>query len=109
MPSSAEAIILARVNQKILAAGETLPRVTLRDGSQLQTGTVAAMLHNVALYNAASADARGEIERELELAIPTLAQIGLFALFTPEEWCSGSNPGRQFVGRKAQEYLAGKK
>lgn len=109
MPSSTEAIILARVNQKILAAGETLPRVTLHDGSQLQTGTVAAMLHNVALYNAASADARGEIERELELAIPTLAQIGLFALFTPEEWCSGSNPGRQFVGRKAQEYLAGKK
>lgn len=109
MPSSTEAIILARVNQKILAAGETLPRVTLRDGSQLQTGTVAAMLHNVALYNAASADARGEIERELELAIPTLAQIGLFALFTPEEWCSGSNPGRQFVGRKAQAYLAGTK
>nr|WP_315244278.1 hypothetical protein [uncultured Albidiferax sp.] len=109
MPSSTEAIILARVNQKILAAGETLPRVTLQDGSQLQTGTVAAMLHNVALYNAADASERGEIERELELAIPTLAKIGLFALFSPEEWCNGSNPGRQFVGLKAQAYLAGQK
>ncbi|MEO5795387.1 MAG: hypothetical protein ABIP34_10830 [Rhodoferax sp.] len=103
MPSSTEAIILARVNQKILAAGETLPRVTLHDGSQVQTGTVAAMLHNVALYNAG---ARGEVEHELELAIPTLVKIGLFALFGPEEWCSGSNPGRQFVGLKAKEYLA---
>ena len=106
MPSSTEAIILARVNQKILAAGETLPRVTLHDGSQLQTGTVAAMLHNVALYNAAEASARGEIEHDLEQAIPTLVKIGLFALFSPDEWCSGNNPGRQFVGLKAKEYLA---
>ena len=106
MPSSTEAIILARVNQKILAAGETLPRVTLHDGSQLQTGTVAAMLHNVALYNAAEASARGEIEHDLEQAIPTLVKIGLFALFSPDEWCSGNNPGRQFVGLKTKEYLA---
>jgi hypothetical protein len=102
MPSSTEAIILARVNQKIQATGETLPRAALQDG-KLPTDTVATMLHNVALYNAG---ARGEVERELELAIPTLAKMGLFALFSPAEWCSGSNPGRQFVGLKAQAYLA---
>ena len=106
MPSSTEAIILARVNQKIQATGESQPRVTQQDSSQVQTDTVAAMLHNVALYNAG---ARGGVERELELAIPTLAQIGLFALFSPEEWCSGNNPGRQFVGLKAQAYLASQK
>lgn len=106
MPSSTEAIILARVNQKILAAGETLPRVTLHDGSQVQTGTVATLLHNVALYNAAEASARGEIEHALALVIPTLVKVGLFDLFSPEEWCSGSNPGRHFVGLKAKEYLA---
>lgn len=95
---------LAQVNQKILAAGETLPAVTLGDGTKVQTGTVATMLHNVKLYDAG---ARGQIESELELAIPTLVKVGLFDLFPPEEWMSGGSPGRGFVGRKAKEYLAG--
>ncbi|MDX5371120.1 MAG: hypothetical protein LPK18_01610 [Pseudomonadaceae bacterium] len=40
---------LARINGKILAAGEQLPAVTLHDGSRVQTGTVATMLHNIEL------------------------------------------------------------
>ena len=94
---------LARINGKILAAGEQLPAVTLRDGSRVQTGTVATMLHNIELYNRGE---RGEVERELELAVPTLCRIGLFQLFSPEEWMAAAdNPGRRFVGRKAREYL----
>ncbi|WP_197457446.1 DUF7709 family protein [Crenobacter luteus] len=61
---------LAAVNRRILSDGETLPTVTLKDGSRVQTGTVAAMLHNIARYNAGE---RGEVERELALAVPTLA------------------------------------
>ncbi|UCP00951.1 hypothetical protein LF844_14540 [Metapseudomonas lalkuanensis] len=93
---------LARVNGRILAAGEHLPAVTLKDGSRVQTGTVAAMLQNVRRYNDGE---RGEVERELELAVPTLVKVGLFELFSPQEWAAGDNPGRRFVGLKARQYL----
>ncbi|MEZ5607320.1 MAG: hypothetical protein R3E52_09350 [Burkholderiaceae bacterium] len=94
---------LAGINAKILAAGESLPAVQLKDGTKVQTGTVAAMLHNVALFNAGE---RGQVERELELAVPTLIKVGLFALFSPEEWIAGNNPGRAFVGTVAKRMLA---
>ncbi|PRC95288.1 DUF7709 family protein [Solimicrobium silvestre] len=96
---------LAQINQKIIADGETLPSVMLKDGSSVQTGTVATMLHNINLYNAGQ---RGTVETELELAIPTLFKVGLFDLFVPDEWLSDGNSGRQFVGRKAKEFLANK-
>ncbi len=94
---------LADINQRILAPGESLPAVKLQDGSTVQTGTVAMMLHNVAAYNRGE---RGAVERELELSIPTLIKVGLLDLFSPQEWMDGNNPGRRFVGIKAQEYLA---
>lgn len=93
---------LGSINRKIVADGESLPAVQLRDGSRVQTGTVATMLHNIALYNSGE---RGNIEQELESAIPTLVKVGLFDLFSPDEWASGSNPGRKFVGECAKEYL----
>ena len=93
---------LARVNQKIIAQGQVLPGATLKDGSTVQTGTVATMLHNIKLYDSGE---RGAVEKELELAIPTLFKVGLFNLFTPDEWISDGTPGRQFVGRKAKEFL----
>lgn len=89
---------LAQINQKILAPGESLPSVTLKDGSRVQTGTVAAMLHNISLYNRG---ARGAVEEELRLSIPTLFKVGLFDLFSPNEWVQGNNPGRKFVGEEA--------
>jgi hypothetical protein len=94
---------LAAINQKILAAGESLPLVQLKDGSKVQTGTVATMLRNIELYNAGE---RGEIEKELEAAIPTVAKVGLFDLFPPEEWIAGNNQGRRLVGTLAAQYLA---
>ena len=96
---------LAAVNSKILANGQSLPTVQLKDGSKVQTGTVATMLQNVALYNAVQ---RGRIERELELSVPTLVKVGLFDLFNPDEWIAGVNPGRAFVGREAKRYMATK-
>ena len=93
---------LSRVNQKITDGAAALPAVTLKDGSRVQTGTVATMLYNIALYNAGQ---RGAVEQELELAIPTLFKVGLFELFAPQEWIDGDNPGRAFVGLCAQRFL----
>jgi hypothetical protein len=94
---------LAAANHRIVADGETLPQVTLRNGARVQTGTVAAMLVNITRYNSGE---RGAVETELELAIPTLFQVGLFDLFPAREWILGDNPGRRFVGAKALDYLA---
>ncbi|KRC00612.1 hypothetical protein ASE26_23135 [Duganella sp. Root198D2] len=94
---------LAAINQKILADGESLPLVQLKDGSKVQTGTVATMLRNIELYNAGE---RGDLEQQLEAAIPTVAKVGLFDLFPPEEWIAGSNQGRRLVGTLAAQYLA---
>lgn len=96
---------LANINKKILADGESLPKVMLKDGSKVQTGTVATMLHNITLYNEG---ARGDIEKELELSIPTLVKVGLFDLFPAEDWVAGNNAGRRFVGTKALELFSKK-
>ncbi|ENW94994.1 DUF7709 family protein [Acinetobacter dispersus] len=93
---------LSEINQKVLQDGEVLPQVTLKDGSRVQTGTVATMLHNINLYNAG---VRGTVEDELILAVPTLFKVGMFDLFSVEEWINGSNAGRKFVGEKAKEFL----
>ncbi|ENV52278.1 DUF7709 family protein [Acinetobacter junii] len=86
---------LSEINQKVVQEGEILPQVRLRDGSRVQTGTVATMLHNIHLYNMG---VRGDVEDELALAIPTLVKVGLFDLFSVDEWINGNNAGRKFVG-----------
>lgn len=95
---------LAAINHKIVAAGEVLPAVTLKDGSRVQTGTVATLLHNITLYNAGE---RGRVETELAAAIPTLFKVGLFDLFPPAEWIAGDNPGRHHVGKLALAHRDG--
>lgn len=92
---------LASINQKLVAEGEILPAVTLKDGTRVQTGTVATLLFNIARYNEGE---RGQIEEEIRLAIPTLFKVGLFDLFSIEEWISGDNAGRKFVGEAAIQY-----
>ncbi|MDC5271321.1 hypothetical protein OIN82_08930 [Acinetobacter baumannii] len=93
---------LSVINQKVVGEGEVLPQVVLKDGSQVQTGTIATMLHNIELYNAGQ---RGQIEEELKIAIPTLIKVGLFDLFEVDEWIKGTNAGRTFVGMHAKAYL----
>ena len=61
------------------------------------------MLRNVALYNAGE---RGEVEEQLKTAVPTLIKVGLFELFSVDEWINGQNPGRRFVGLCAKEYIS---
>ena len=90
---------LATINQKILAEGESLPAVTLRDGTRVQTGTFATLMHNIDLYNKGE---RGDIENEMRLAVETLGRIGLFTLFIPDEWMNTNNQGRFFVGSLAK-------
>lgn len=92
---------LASINQKVIEDGQTLPAVKLKDGTQVQTGTVVTMLYNIQRYNAGE---RGEVEQELILAIPTLFKVGLFDLFSAKEWINGENQGRKFVGEQAKEY-----
>ena len=105
-----EHINLATVNQKILAEGETLPSVTLRDGRQVQTGTFATLLHNIDIYNNADTHEidRKNIEQEMMLAVETLMKIGLFTLFSPDEWMATNNKGRYFVGTVAKKMLEDK-
>ena len=94
---------LAEINQKVVQDGEVLPQVKLKDGSRVQTGTVATMLHNINLYNAG---VRGAVEEELMLAVPTLFKVGMFDLFSADEWINGTNAGRRFVGEQAKQFLA---
>ncbi|GAA5018015.1 hypothetical protein GCM10023206_31230 [Acinetobacter puyangensis] len=98
---------LSQINHKVVEDGEVLPQVTLKDGSRVQTGTVATMLHNIALYNRYEHDAaqRSAVEQELKVAVPTLVKIGLFDLFDVDEWIQGENAGRTFVGVQAKAYL----
>lgn len=98
---------LSHINHKVVEDGEVLPQVTLKDGSRVQTGTVATMLHNIALYNRYEHGAaeHSAVEQELKVAVPTLIKIGLFDLFDVDEWIQGDNPGRTFVGLQAKAYL----
>jgi hypothetical protein len=65
---------LSRVNQKITDGAADLPAVTLKDGSRVQTGTVATMLYNIALYNAGE---RGAVEARAEDGDPHAVQGGV--------------------------------
>ena len=100
--SSKNSATLSSVNHKIVAQGETLPVVQLKDGSRVQTGTMAAVMNSINLYNQGE---RGQVEKDLEVAIPTLWKVGLFNLFTPDEFMAGDNAGKAFVGKLAKQYI----
>ena len=46
---------------------------------------------------------KSDIERMMELAIPTLAKVGFLDLFPIDEWEASNSDGRKFVGRRAKE------
>lgn len=68
----------------------------------VQAATLTAALANIERYNNG---ARGDVEMELRRAVPVLFKLGLFCLFTPDEWAAGDNPGRRLVGLAAKAYL----
>jgi hypothetical protein len=105
---------LAQVNQKLGA----FPVIKLADGQAVPTGTVATLLYNIRAYErliaegaASDDDENAEVEklgREIKAAVPVLTKLGMFELFSPEEWCAGNRPGRQLVGQAAKELMAAK-
>ncbi|GAW12325.1 hypothetical protein ANO14919_016900 [Xylariales sp. No.14919] len=90
--------------------GAKFPEITLPDGSKVQTGTVGALLLNIRAYN--TAHAAGDtaktqaLESSFEAALPLLDKVGLFDLFTPDEWIRGNNEGRRAVGKLYEEFKA---
>ncbi|KAH6657170.1 hypothetical protein BKA67DRAFT_532397 [Truncatella angustata] len=86
--------------------GAKMPEITLADGTVVQTGTVGALLMNIKACSKAHAAGDGEKMAKLQEAtcasLPLL-QVGIFDLFTPEEWAQGSNEGRKLVGKLALE------
>jgi len=79
---------LASINNKITATGNAFPEIKLADGRSVQTGTIATLSYNLRRYAdpAVSAEEKGEIEREFEAAIPTVARLGFSSCL---RWRSG--------------------
>jgi hypothetical protein len=92
-----------------VAEGGSLPAIHLKDGSTVQTGTVAAMLKNIERFNNGENKEGDEARCELERCVPVLIRVGLFQLFAPDEWINSNgqenNLGRHFVGRLAKQYI----
>lgn len=102
---------LAQINQKLGA----FPVVELADGQVVPTGTVATLLYNIRAYDELVAKSAidqavivklKQLEREITAAVPVLKKLGMFELFSIEEWCLGDHPGRQLVGQTAKELMA---
>ena len=97
---------LQNASNRLAAEGHSFPQVRLQDGTVVQTGTVAALIQNIARY---AAGERGTVEDEMRAAIPTVHRAGLFNVFPPEDWASATNPGRAFVGQEAKKFFEERK
>ncbi|PNY27613.1 Peptidyl-prolyl cis-trans isomerase [Tolypocladium capitatum] len=96
--------LLQNINNKTLGtSANSFPIVTLPNGEKLPTGTVGALLVNIKAYDAGDAEQRQSLEPALRAAVPVLRKVGMFDLFTPEEWTRGGGPGRSLVGSLALE------
>lgn len=45
-----------------------------------------------------------QLESVMKAAVPLLSKVGMFELFSAEEWIQGDNEGRKFVGRAYLDY-----
>lgn len=95
---------MQEINNKTLGtAAGAFPVVTLPNGDVVPTGTVGALLINIKSYDAGDNNERVEIEQAIRATVPVLKKVGMFNLFSPEEWQHGGSPGRALVGRLALE------
>lgn len=99
---------LQAINNKTLGTSAgSFPVVTLPNGEKIPTGTVGALLVNIAAYDAAAylgdAAAQATLEEAIRAAVPVLQKVGLFELFAPSEWDSKKSKGRSLVGQVAKE------
>lgn len=60
------------------------------------------MLVNILMFNKSQSI---ETEQKLKLAVPMLIKLGMFDLFSVEEWISDENSGRRLVGKAAKQLL----
>ncbi|ROW06954.1 hypothetical protein VMCG_04080 [Cytospora schulzeri] len=103
---------LAELNSSTM--GVQMPEIKLADGSTVQTGTVGALLLNTRAYNKAHAEGdeatMAELREIMKIPLSLLDRVGLFELFTPEEWINdgGKNEGRRVVGKLFLEYKEAK-
>lgn len=102
MSTSKQADDLQSINNKTLGtASKSFPIVTLPNGEKLPTGTVGALLVNIKAYDAGDESTRAALEPVIRAAVPTLEKVGMFDLFTPDEWINNGGPGRALVGQLA--------
>lgn len=98
---------LQETNNKTLGTNAgTFPIITLPDGRKVPTGTVGALLVNIKAFDEGTEEQRVELEPAIRSAIPTLHKVGMFDLFTPDEWITDRSPGRSLVGRLARDFIA---
>jgi hypothetical protein len=93
-------------NQTLGTSAESFPIVTLPNGDKIPTGTVGALLVNIRAYDAGDEQQRTALEPAIQAAIPVLRKVGMFALFSEDEWMHGDSPGRALVGRLAKQESA---
>ena len=102
--SSSAAADLQAINNKTLGTNaQSFPVVTLPNGDKVPTGTVGALLVNIKAYNAGDDEQRKALEPAIRASIPVLTKVGMFDIFTPEDWINGGSPGRALVGKLARE------
>ncbi|KAK2594462.1 hypothetical protein QQS21_007808 [Conoideocrella luteorostrata] len=89
-------------NRTLGAAAGSFPVVTLPNGDKLPTGTVGALLINIKAYDAGDEQRRKELEPAIRASIPVLRKVGMFDLFSEDEWINGNSAGRALVGRLAK-------
>ncbi|KAJ2965717.1 hypothetical protein NQ176_g10482 [Zarea fungicola] len=99
---------LQAINNKTLGTSAgSFPVVTLPNGERIPTGTVGALLVNIAAYDAAAASGDeatlATLEEAIRAAVPVLRKVGMFELFAPDEWDSKTSKGRSLVGQVAKE------
>lgn len=82
-----------------------MPVITMPTGEKIPTGTMGALLFNIKAYDGGNEVMRAELEPKIQQALPALYKIGLFDLFSPEEWASAHSPGRSLVGRLVEDYI----
>ncbi len=107
-PASTPQESLQAINNKTLGTSDgAFPVVTLPSGEKVPTGTVGALLVNIRAYDAAAAAgdtaAQDTLAAAIRAAVPVLHKVGMFDLFSPNEWASQTSRGRSLVGEIAKE------
>ncbi|UNI22948.1 hypothetical protein JDV02_008791 [Purpureocillium takamizusanense] len=103
LTASNQADDLQSINNTTLGTNaKSFPVVTLPNGERLPTGTVGALLVNIRAFDAGDEGTRAALEPAIRAAVPVLAKVGMFDLFTPDEWINNGGPGRALVGQVAR-------